>query len=271
VTGRIEPKRVLVFLPGWEGRYYWQYGDYRPEPRLGGPEGFKKLIDGIHQVGAHVMPMLGGNCVNATFGNYKGFGPQSAMLSGTGLINQGNGPDWDMSRSRDDGWQQWLNPGAPAFQNHLVGQIGSLLKQYDFDGVFLDTQPNTENDARYNPLEGLRQICERLRALRRDLLITTESFNELSMGFVPVNHTPGGVGNWPSRYIRRFAYLAEGEPSRGSTGVEEDGYLPYNLGELTERYDWPSVSFVDGTLEAAPGQIQAVMDRAKQYAQQHSR
>ena len=89
------------------------------------------------------------------------------------------------------------------------------------------------------------------------------------MGFVPVNHTPGGVGNWPSRYIRRFAYLAEGEPSRGSTGVEEDGYVPYNLDELTERYDWPTVSFVDNTLQAAPDKIQAVIDRAKQYAQKN--
>lgn len=269
VVERIEPKRVLVFLPGWEGRYYWQYGDYRPEPRLGGPGGFKKMVDGMHQLGVHVMPMFGGNCANATFANYKQFGPQSAMISGTSLINQGNAPDWDLSRSRDTGWQQWLNPGAPEWQNHLVGQIESILDQYHVDGVFLDTQPNMENDVHYNPLEGLREICQRIRLRHNDLLITTESFNELSMGFVPVNHTPGGVGNWPSRYIRRFAYLADGEPSRGSTGVEEDGYVPYNLNELVERYDWPTVSFVEDTLSAAPEKVQAVIDRAKQYAQRH--
>jgi hypothetical protein len=184
------------------------------------------MIDGMHQLGVHVMPMFGGNCANATFANYKAFGPQSAIVTGTGLIDQGNQPDWDLSRSRDTGWQQWLNPGAPAWQNHLVKQIEVLLNDYKFDGVFLDTQPNTENDARYSPLEGLRQICDRLRARHKDLLIATESFNELSIGFVPVNHTRGGVGNWPSRYIRRYAYLAEGEPGRGSTGVEEDGTVP---------------------------------------------
>jgi hypothetical protein len=266
VTQRIEPKRVLVFLPGWEGRYYWQYGDYRPDPRLGGPEGFQRMIDGMHQLGVHVMPMFGGNCANAWFPNYKSFGPQSLIMSGTGIINQGNNPDWDMFRNRDTGWQQWLNPGAPGWQNHLVGQIDGLLNKYGFDGVFLDTQPSMDNDARYAPLEGLRQICERLRVRHKNLLIATEASNELSMGFVPVNHTRGGFGNWPSRYVRRYCYLGEGEPGRGSTGVEEDGTIPYNLKELLENYDWPTISFVEDTLQVAPDKVQAVLDQAKIYA-----
>jgi hypothetical protein len=98
------------------------------------------------------------------------------------------------------------------------------------------------------------------------LLIATESSNELSMAFVPVNHTPGGVGNWPSRYVRRYAYLAEGEPGRGSTGVEEDGTMPYDLKELTERYDWPTISFVEDTLQVAPDKLQVVIDVAKASA-----
>jgi hypothetical protein len=32
VAVRIEPRRVLAYLPGWEGRYYWNYGEYRAEP-----------------------------------------------------------------------------------------------------------------------------------------------------------------------------------------------------------------------------------------------
>ncbi len=50
VCERIEGKRVLAFLPGWEGRYYWQYGDYRPEPLLGGPEGFRALAEGARRL-----------------------------------------------------------------------------------------------------------------------------------------------------------------------------------------------------------------------------
>ena len=212
------------------------------------------------------MPMFGGNCANAWFPNYKRFGPQSLIVTGTGIINQGNNPDWDLFRNRDTGWQQWLNPGAPAWQNHLAGQIESLLDKYGFDGVFLDTQPNADNDARYSPLEGLRQICARLRARHQGLLIATEASNELSMSFVPVNHTRGGAGKWPSRYVRRYAYLAEGEPGRGSTGVEEDGTMPYNPEELAEHYDWLTVSFVEDTLQVAPEKVQAVIDQARSYA-----
>jgi hypothetical protein len=267
VTQRIEPKRVLVFLPGWEGRYYWDYGFFQPDPRMGGPQGFKKMVAEMHQLGVHVMPMFGGNCTNAWYPGYEKFGPQSLMISGTGLIDQGNGPDWDMFRNRDTGWQQWLNPGAPRWQDHLVGQIDGLLSEYGFDAVFFDTQPSPNNDVRYNTLEGLRHICERLRSRHPSLLMATESSNDLSMSFVPVNHTPGGVDNWPGRYVRRFAYLAEAEPSRGSTGVEEDGYIPYNPKELSENYDWPTVSFVENTLQAAPEKVQEVIDRAKLYAQ----
>jgi hypothetical protein len=33
IADRIQPERILAYLPGWEGRYYWQYGDFRPDPR----------------------------------------------------------------------------------------------------------------------------------------------------------------------------------------------------------------------------------------------
>ena len=65
VAARTEPRRVLAYLPGWEGRYYWNYGEYRAEPRLGGDAGFAKLCDGARALGLHLMPMFGANCVNA--------------------------------------------------------------------------------------------------------------------------------------------------------------------------------------------------------------
>ena len=65
VAERIDGRHVLAYLPGWEGRYYWQYGDYRPEPRLGGERGFAALCDGARALGVHLMPMFGANCVNA--------------------------------------------------------------------------------------------------------------------------------------------------------------------------------------------------------------
>jgi hypothetical protein len=64
LAARVPGEAILAYLPGWEGRYYWQYGDYRPEPRLGGTDGFARLCDGARALGVHVMPMFGANCAN---------------------------------------------------------------------------------------------------------------------------------------------------------------------------------------------------------------
>lgn len=74
VAARIEGHRVLAFLPGWEGRYYWQYGDYRPEPMLGGDAGFGRLAATASRHGMHLMPMFGANCVNTGIAGYGDWG-----------------------------------------------------------------------------------------------------------------------------------------------------------------------------------------------------
>lgn len=61
VTDRIPGERVLFFLAGWEGRYYRQYGDSKPNDRMGGEDGLRRLVQRIHSRGAHVMAMFAGN------------------------------------------------------------------------------------------------------------------------------------------------------------------------------------------------------------------
>lgn len=75
VTDRLPGRHVLAYLPGWEGRYYWQYGDYRPDPRLGGERGFAKLCEFARERQAHVMPMFGGNCVNHWLHRFRDLDP----------------------------------------------------------------------------------------------------------------------------------------------------------------------------------------------------
>ena len=42
---QIPADRVLVFLAAWDGRYYWDYPNYRASDRMGGEAGFRELID----------------------------------------------------------------------------------------------------------------------------------------------------------------------------------------------------------------------------------
>lgn len=265
VAQRIDGKHVLAYLPGWEGRYYWQYGDFRPEPLLGGADGFARLCDSARELGVHMMPMFGGNCANSWATNFHSFGPSSYMKSASRNIFLGNQPDWDLSRAQDTGWQAWLNPGAPAWQNELVQQIETLIAQYGFDAVFLDTVEVWSNDPDFNIREGYSQIVARLRSHHRDLLITGEDWYDGLLGIFPIFQQSGNwrpVPDWVSRYVRLFGHIADGEASRGSTGVFEWGYNPYQ--PLPEREPYlTTLAFTDGTFQQAQAEVEAAIERAK--------
>lgn len=265
VTERIDPKQVLAYLPGWEGRYYWQYGDFRPDPLLGGEGGFERLCWGAQALGVHVMPMFGGNCANSWAPNFHTFGPPSYMKSATRNVFHGNQPDWDLSRTQDTGWQAWLNPGAPAWQTELSRQILSLVDRYEFDAVFLDTVEVWANDPDFNMLDGYRALVERLRGNRPGLLVTGEDWYDGLLGIFPFFQQSGNwrqVPDWVGRYARLFGHICDSEPSRGSTGVFEWGYTPYK--PLPDREPYlTTIAFTDGTLEGAKDEINAAIERAK--------
>jgi hypothetical protein len=265
VTSRIDGKHVLAYLPGWEGRYYWQYGDYRPDPRLGGDSGFKQLCAEARDRGVHLMPMVGGNVVNAWFPNYKNFGPSSLLKSGTGIVYDELQPDWDMSRSGDNGLMAWMNPGAPAWQDELVRQIRALKDRFGFDAVFLDTVQHWRNDPDHNIREGLQQLVARLKQGNPDLMVAGEDWWDGILNLFPIYLRSGWwrqVPPWVERYARLIAHLCEGEASRGSTGCHELGQAPYERMPDSPLYI-PTLQFVDGTLEKAKSEIDAVIAQAK--------
>ena len=266
VTDRIDGRHVLAYLPGWEGRYYWQYGDYRPEPRLGGADGFARLCAGARERGVHLMPMFGANCANAWHPDFHAYGPSSYMKSATRNVFHGNQPDWDTSRARDTGWQAWLNPGAPAWQTELVRQILRLLDGYQLDAVFLDTVEVWTNDPDFNLREGYRELVDRLRAGHPDLLVTGEDWWDGLLPIFPIFQRSARwrrVPEWVGRYARIIGHICDGDPSRGSAGVFEVGYAAYQ--PLPDRPLYiPTLAFVDGTLDGAQPAIEAEIERARE-------
>lgn len=264
VADRIAGAQVLAYLPGWEGRYYWQYGDYRPDPLLGGADGFARLCDGARARGVHIMPMFGGNCANAWQPNFHTFGPSSYMKTATRNVFLGNQPDWNTSRAHDTGWQAWLNPGAPAWQTELTRQILTLADRYGFDAVFLDTVEVWTNDPDFNMLAGYRQLVDRLRGGRPHLLVAGEDWFDGLLSVFPLFQQTAKwrqVPGWVGRYARLMGHICDGEASRGSTGVFESGYAPYE--RLPDEPPYiPTLAFVDGTLAGARAEIEAVIAQA---------
>lgn len=270
VCERIDGRRVLAFLPGWEGRYYWQYGDYRPEPRLGGAKGFRTLAEGARRLGVALMPMFGANCANSGLPGFDRWGEPSRLRSAGGLVFQGNKPDWDTSRANDPGWQAWLNPGAPAWRERLLGQVSDLVAEYRLPAVFFDTHHFWENDPSYPVYEGLVALRDGLKERFPDLLVAGEGWYDALGAVTPISQV-GATARWHqifSRYCRTFGHLMWGDPSRGSTGVHEAGTTGF--GQVPdERYWWPTVTIVDGTLEHAADKVEQVIEQARRYCQRY--
>ncbi len=274
LTDRIEPRRLLVYLPGWEGRYYWQYGAYQPDPRMGGDEGFAHLISAARALGAHVMPMFGINIVNRDTENYEQWGAPAAFTSAGGNP-AGGSVDWDGSRHYDHGWGSLLNPGGPTWQARLVAQIRGLIERYGFDAVFLDISAAWWNDPKYNVYDGTIRLIARLREGHPELLVAGEGWYDAVGSGTPLmqsGHTDG-VLHWHDApyapffdtYHRGFAHLCLGDPGRGSTGAHELGHNPIRRAPL-RRGVIPTVTIVDDTLATAPDDVAAIVEDARRYA-----
>jgi hypothetical protein len=272
---RIEPKRLLVFLPGWEGRYYWQYGDYRPDARLGGEAGFARLTEASRALGVRLMPMFGTDHANQRIDNFEQWG-RPALISSAGGFSNGGSVDWDASRHHDHGWGVSLNPGAPTWQNRLVDQILRLVETYRFDGVFLDVSAIWRNDPRYSVFQGVRDLVQRLREGHSEILVAGEGWYDalgLATPLMQAGHTDGHQ-HWHDdpysplfdTYHRSFGHLCLGDPSGGSTGVHELGINPQTRVPLRKGVI-PTVTITDRTLALAPTDVLEIIDDAKKYAE----
>lgn len=271
---RIEPERILVYLPGWEGRYYWQYGEYRPDPRMGGAAGLKALINGAKELGVRTMLMFGINYVNRFAESFGEWG-EPALASTAGGVIGGPSVDWDSSRHYDHGWGAELNPGAPTWQNKLTSAINGLIKEYQFDGVFLDIAAVWKNDPKFPVYEGVLKIAEMIRENNPDVLVAGEGWYDALSAAFPLHqsgHTDGQL-HWHdepypalfTEFNRSFAHLCLGDPGRGSTGVHELGTNPITETPLRKGII-PTITIVEDTLAKVPAEVEKVIAQAKRYA-----
>jgi hypothetical protein len=270
ISDRIEGRRVLAFLPGWEGRYYWQYGDYRPEPLLGGAKSFARLAQRARERGVHLMPMFGANCANTNVDGFARWGAGAEMRSASGLVFQGNRPDWDGSRAHDPGWQAWLNPGAPSWRQHLLSQVHTLVETYDLPAVFFDTQQVWLNDPAHDVYGGLVALRDELKARHPNLLVTGEGWYDALGAVTPMSQS-GLPAAWPfvfAGYNRSWLHLSAGDPSRGSTGVHELGHNPFRLAD-DAPHTIPTLTVVDGTLSHGTEGVDAVIAQAHAFAKKY--
>jgi hypothetical protein len=269
---RYDGKRILAHLAGWEGRYYWIYGEAKPDERMGGEKAFRRLCEGAHKLGVHLQLMLGGNCAHTGTPNFPRWGTPSIMRTEGGAELWGNKPDWDTSRTRDTFYQAWLNPGAPGWHNHLLETSTYLVEQYGIDSIFLDTYGVWTNDPSNAVYPGLVRLRDELKARYPDVFFTGEQWWDVLAAVSPLTHDDGlYLGRWWEffyKYSRGYAFNGWGDPSRNSTGVFEGGYQPFKQ-VPDSPYLIPSLVVVDGTLEKAPQRVEEIIQQAKRWTERY--
>lgn len=280
LSKRLDGKRILVYLAGWEGRYYYKYGDYTPDERLGGAEKLKEAVARMHACGAKVLAMYGINMANADLPEVAPLVEDSCVVTASGRkLICGGSVDWDGSHSYDvNGKLTNFNIADKGWQDHLFRQIEAATKEYDFDGAFLDILAYCDNDMRAHPYTGIKQFCERLRAIKPDFLLSGEGYYDGLSAVIPLfqsGHTSGEMHYHDrsspllfTRFSREFAHLCLGDPAHGSTGVHELGTNPEKKAPLRKGII-PTLSLVDDTLDAAPEQVEEIVQQAEEYIRRY--
>lgn len=257
-------ERVLVFLMGWDGRFYWTYPLFAPDERLGGVPGFRALIGKAQSLGFHMMPMFGTNGANVHI-------PVFSQVSDATTSQIDGDPyyvfwvDWDSDRHRE-GWMPYMNVGVDSWRNYLQDRILDVIEQFHVDSYYLDIVGGWVNNPRADMHEGTRRLVEKIREKHPEVLACGEQHYDALFAFIPLviysatQAYPLGVG----KYGRTWQGWPM--PGRGSAGVNEAGFRarPSHFSLAPNPYAIPAISFVDDTLDRYRTQVAKVLQAIKE-------
>ena len=255
-------ERVLIFLAAWDGRYYWDYPNYKVSDRMGGEAGFRKLIDEGHKLGFRMMPMYGTNSANRKQPMFKQV--QDAVVNKVdGDVVDLNWVDWDNDRHQE-GWAAYMNLGVDSWRNWMVGRIDEMITRYGVDAYFLDIVGGHINSRNGDMHEGTRRLVMDLRAKHPNVPCVGEMAYDALVEFIPMFHV--GLGRL-GQYSKNFQHLSSPAPGRGSSGVHESGFGRFNPETLSlSPGAIPTLQVVDDTFSKHRDVMAAIIQKAKERA-----
>jgi hypothetical protein len=263
IAAQIPADRVLAFLSSWDGRYYWDYPNYKVPERMGGEAGFRNLIREGQKLGFKMMPMFGANAANRKQPIWAKIADASTKKIDGEIYNL-NWVDWNNDRHQD-GWLTYMNLGVDSWRNWLESRISDIIHRFGPDAYFLDIVGGHVNDINADMHEGTRQLVMNLRAKHPDVLCVGEMPYDALHAFIPLYHAGGG-SLW-LKYSRFFQHLSSPAPGRGSTGVHEAGFGRFNSETLSLSDNAiPTLQVVDDTFTKHRDVMAQIIQRAKQRA-----
>jgi hypothetical protein len=259
---QIPPDRVLIFLSAWDGRYYWDYPNYRVNDRMGGEAAFRRLIDGAHKLGFRMMPMFGTNSANRKQPMFSQVA-DAVVHKVDGDVVDLNWVDWDNDRHQE-GWAAYMNLGTDSWRKWMVSRIDEMITKYGVDAYFLDIMGGHINSRNGDMHDGTRKLVMELRARHPDVPCVGEMAYDALVEFVPMFHV--GLGRL-GHYAKNFQHLSSPAPGRGSSGVHESGFGHFNNETLSlSPGAIPTLQVVDDTFDKYRDVMAAIIRKAKERA-----
>jgi hypothetical protein len=268
VNTQIPGKRVLAFLSSWDGRYYWDYPNYKVNDRMGGDGAFRALVTEGQKMGFRMMPMFGMNTANKKQPGWARIADAVTHKVDGDEVDL-NWVDWDNDRHQE-GWLGYMNLGVPSWRNHLQGRIEKMITSYGVDAYFLDIAGGWINDTKADMHAGMRTMVAELRAKHPQVLACGEMHYDAMLEFIPLYQSGGGA-RYAKDYIQRhakfFSHLSTPAPGRGSSGVHEAGFGRFNTETLQlNASSIPTLQFADDTFEKQRETAAAVIKKARERA-----
>ncbi len=260
---QIPADRVLAFISAWDGRYYWDYPEYRASDRMGGEAGFRRLISEGQKLGFRMMPMFGTNAANRKLASWPRI-ESGATHKIDGDIYNLNWVDWNNDRHQD-GWLTYMNLGADSWRTWMEGRIADTIDRYGVDAYFLDIVGGHVNSTTGDMHEGTKRLVTNLRTRYPKVVCVGEMPYDALYGFIPMYHAGGGA-IW-RKYARFFQHLSSPAPGRGSSGVHESGFGRFNAETLNLSPNAiPTLQVVDDTFTKYRDVMAAIIGKAKERA-----
>jgi len=261
-AGKIPGDRVLVFLPAWDGRYYWNYPRYQAEDRMGGAAGLERLIKEGHALGFRFMPMFGMNTANNTQPEFARYADAATQRIDNNQFNL-DWVDWDNDRHQE-GWVAYMNLGVDSWRRWLTDRIAATIDRFGADAYFLDISGGWINNRKADMHEGTRRMVAELRQRYPKVLACGEFSYDALFTLFPLFHVYSKPG---MKYCRFFSHLSHPAPGRGSSGVHESGFGRFNEQTLSLAAAGgaiPTLSVVDDTFSKHQDVMAAVIAKAKE-------
>ena len=260
---KTDPRRTMVFLAGWDARYYWDYPRFEVDPRMGGEAGFRRLISEGQKLGYRFALMFGSNVANPATAGYASVA-DARLRTVYGDPMAGNYVDWDGDRKGDSS-MVFMNLGMASWRRHLTERISAMVTRYGVDAYFLDICGLWENNPDADMFLGTRQLVQELAQRHPGVAAVAEMQYDAQMGIIPMAQV-ARYGMYPQAHfdhVVSFSHLSHPAPGSGSTGVHEYGFGTHRPVTLVQR-DIPTISFSGDTLARYRELVEADIATANQ-------